>query len=57
MSTGKKIAIVVVCGGAVWGLSFSGTIWPEFALVFSSFSAGITALCGILTGFSGNQGA
>ena len=52
MSTLKKILIVVACGGCVWGLSYCGSIWPAYALVTSSFSAGITALCGILTGFT-----
>lgn len=53
MKTWQKILIVVGCGGSVWGLSYSGSVWPQFSLVFSSFAAGITALCGILTGFTG----
>jgi len=52
MKIWQKILIVVVCGGVVWGLSYCGTIWSAYALVFSSFAAGVTALCGILTGFT-----
>jgi hypothetical protein len=55
MKTWKKILIVVASGGLVWGLSYAGTVWSAYALVFSSFAAGITALCGILTGFSGSS--
>ena len=55
MKTWQKVLVVVVSGGLVWGLSYCGTIWNTYALVFSSFSAGITALCGILTGFSGSK--
>lgn len=53
MSNAKKIAVVVICGGTVWGLSYCGSIWPVYSLVFSSFAAGATALCGIVTGFTG----
>lgn len=55
MKIGQKVLVVVVSGGLVWGLSYCGTIWIDYALVFSSFAAGITALCGILTGFSGSK--
>ena len=55
MKTGQKILIVCICGASVWGLSYCGSLWSEYSLVFSSFSAGITALCGILTGFSGGK--
>jgi len=53
MSNMKKIAIVVICGGAVWGLSYAGSLYPVYSMVFASFSAGVTALCGIATGFTG----
>lgn len=53
MKLWQKISVVVVCGGFVWGLSYCGSIWPTYALVFSSFAAGFTALCGIVTGFTG----
>ena len=53
MSNSKKIAVVVICGGLVWGLSYCGSLYTQFALVFSSFAGGIAALCGILTGFAG----
>lgn len=57
MKVWHKITIVVVCGGVVWGLSYASSLLPEYSLVTSSFSAGITALCGMLTGFppKGNQ--
>lgn len=53
MKTYQKILVVCIGGALVWGLSYCGTIWSAYALVFSSFSAGVTALVGILTGFSG----
>jgi hypothetical protein len=53
MKTWQKILVVVASGGAVWGLSYCASLWPVYALVFSSFSAGVTALCGIITGFTG----
>ncbi len=55
MKTWQKILVVVVSGGLVWGLSYCGSIWPTFGLVFSSFSGGIAALCGIVTGFTGTK--
>ena len=55
MKLWQKVIVVVLCGGAVWGLSYCGSIWTPYALVTSSFSAGITALCGILTGFPPKQ--
>lgn len=55
MKTWQKLLIVIGCGGAVWGLSFAGAQWPNYALVTSSFAAGISALCGILTGFVGTK--
>lgn len=55
MKTWQKILIVVLSGGIVWGLSYAGTVWSNFSMVFSSFAAGITALCGILTGFTGSS--
>jgi hypothetical protein len=51
MKTWHKAVIVVVCGGLAWGLAYMSSMFPEYALVTSSFSAGITGLCGILTGF------
>lgn len=55
MKTINKIIVVSASGAAVWGLSYCGTIWSNYALVFSSFAAGVTALCGILTGFSSSK--
>lgn len=53
MKTWQKIVIVGISGAIVWTLSYCGSLWTDYSLVFASFSAGITALCGILTGFSG----
>lgn len=47
----QKVAVVIVCGGSVWGLSYAGSLYPSYALVTSSFCTGITALCGIITGY------
>lgn len=55
MKTWLKILIVCLCGAAVWGLSYCSSIWQQFSLVFSSFAAGFTALCGVLTGFAGSK--
>ena len=55
MKTYQKILVVCISGAAVWGLSYAGSIWTNYALVFSSFSAGVSALCGILTGFTGTK--
>ena len=55
MKTGQKIMVVCISGAAVWGLSYCGSLWPAYSLVFASFSAGMTALCGILTGFTGTK--
>lgn len=55
MKNYQKILIVVASGGLVWGLSFAGTVWNSYAIVFSSFSAGVAALCSILTGFTGTK--
>ena len=55
MSNLKKILIVCGCGAVVWGLSYCASLYSTYSLVFASFSAGVTALCGILTGFSGSS--
>ena len=47
----QKIVVVCVCGAAVWGMSYASSVWPNYALVTSSFCTGITALCAILTGY------
>jgi len=51
MNNMKKLLIVIACGGAVWGLSYAGSIWSTYSFVTSSLCAAITALCGILTGY------
>jgi len=55
MKVWQKIMVVCIGGALVWGLSYCGTLWTTYALVFSSFAAGITALVGILTGFTGSK--
>lgn len=55
MKTYQKILIVMVSGALVWGLSYCAGLWSQYSLVFASFSAGVTALCGSLTGFSGTK--
>jgi hypothetical protein len=47
----QKILIVVVAGGLVWGLSYASSIYPDYALVCSSFATGITALSSMLVGW------
>lgn len=51
MKTWHKVIIVVGCGGLVWGLSYMSSLFPQYAMVTSTFSAGFTALCGMLTGY------
>jgi len=51
MKTWHKVVIVVLCGGLVWGLSYASSLFPAYAMVTSTFSAGFTALCGMLTGY------
>jgi len=46
-----KVAVVCTCGAIVWGLSYSSSLFPAYALVCSSFATGFTALCSIVTGF------
>ena len=47
----QKIIVVVIAGGCVWGLSYCGSIWPEYGLVTASFATGITALSSMLAGW------
>lgn len=46
-----KIVIVVISGGAVWGLTYGASMFPEYSFVVASFATGITALSSMLTGF------
>lgn len=55
MKTWQKIVVVCVSGAAVWGLAFAGTVWTQYAMVFASFASGVSAMCGILTGFTGSK--
>ena len=51
MKTWQKLVVVCIGGAASWGLSFSASIWTDYALVFASLSTASTATVGILTGF------
>ena len=51
MKTWMKITVVCIAGAAVWGLSYTSSLYPTFALVCSSFATGITALSSIIAGW------
>ena len=51
MKTWHKILIVCVGGACSWGLAFSSSIFPDWAIVMASVSTAVTAAVGILTGF------
>lgn len=51
MKTWHKLIVVCVCGAAVWGLSYSGSVWPDFGMVCASFATGVTGLCSIIAGW------
>lgn len=55
MKLWHKVAIVCICGGTVWGLSYASSIFPAYALVCSSFATGVTALSSIITGFPAKE--
>jgi hypothetical protein len=55
MKTGVKIAVVTGSGALVWGLSYCGTLFTTYALVFSSVAAAVASACAIATGFSGSS--
>ena len=55
MKIWKKILIVCISGALVWGLAYCAGIWQAYSMVFASFSASITALCAISTGFTGTS--
>lgn len=55
MKTWVKVLIVCASGAAVWGFSYVGTLYPNYALVTSSFASGVAAGCAILTGFNGSK--
>ena len=57
MKTWQKLIIVVVCGGAIWGLSFLSSIKPEMAMMLASVNAAIMAVCSFFTGFPAKDGA
>lgn len=51
MKTYQKLLIVVVCGGAVWGLSFLASVKPDMAMMLSTINTSIVAICSYFTGF------
>jgi hypothetical protein len=53
MKIWMKILIVVISGGAVWGLSFVGTLeaMNNYAMALSLASGAIASACTALTGF------
>jgi hypothetical protein len=57
MKTWQKITVVCVCGAVVWGLSYTSSLFPAYALVCSSFATGFTALSSIITGWPANPEA
>lgn len=55
MKLWHKVTVVCICGAAVWGLSYTSSLFPTYALVCSSFATGVTALCSIITGFPAKE--
>jgi hypothetical protein len=47
----QKLAVVVVCGGLVWGLAYAGSVWPDYAMITASFATGVTGLCSMIAGW------
>lgn len=52
MKNWTKIVIVVVCMGLSGGLSFSASLWTNLAVPLSLFASGITALMGVIVGWT-----
>lgn len=57
MKNWQKLVVVVISGGAVWGLSFTGTLpsMQNYAMALSLASGSIAAACTALTGFSNTK--
>jgi hypothetical protein len=51
----QKLAVVVVCGGIVWGLAYAGSVWTEYAMVTASFATAVTGLCSVVSGFPAKE--
>lgn len=49
--TWLKILVIFLCSGLAGALTFSASVWSNYAIVFASFSASISLLSGALTGF------
>ena len=52
MKLGKKIALALVCGAICGALGVAAGVWTQYAIVFASFSAGVSALGTIISGFT-----
>lgn len=52
MTKTTKIIVAVACGCVCGGLGVAAGIFPMYAAVFASFSAGTAALGTIVTGFN-----
>jgi hypothetical protein len=57
MKTWQKLLIVVVSGGAIWGLSFLASVKPDMAQMLASVNVAIMAVCSYFTGFPAKDGA
>ena len=57
MKLWQKLIIVVVSGGAVWGLSFLAGQKPEMSMMLASVNTAIVAVCSYLTGYPAKDGA
>lgn len=51
MKTWMKFLIVVVSGGAVWGLSYLASLKPDMAMMLASVNTAIVAVCSYFTGY------
>lgn len=47
-----KILIVCIGGAASWGLAYTASLLPQWAVVFASLSTASTVTVYILTGFT-----
>lgn len=52
MSKKLKIVLAIACGACCGGLAVASGVWSTYAIVFASFSTGISALGAIITGFT-----
>jgi len=55
MKVWQKMLIVCIGGALSWGLTYSASIWANWAVVFASLNTAAIATVGILTGFIPNN--